>query len=223
MIFHSTDTATMATLSIVDSVDAVLKTMTAAELDKVIERASAHRGLRFRRFLDLPAELRNRIYSLAIQPQDVEIHARMGKAPSLFKVNKQIATKFEGLYYNEEVMRLVYYDNEREVLAEEQDTELLKLILSRRAKCDVDSRLDLRRGSLKNRLIPRKPSTDRVQLNVRKGETYRFKTARRSGVLTWHGFSKGTEANCSYPVNAVEAERSRQGWKACFEHEADST
>ena len=57
----------METLSKTEKVKEILKTMTVTELEEITEQTLALRGLRFYHFLDLPAELRNMIYLLAIK------------------------------------------------------------------------------------------------------------------------------------------------------------
>ena len=113
----------------------MLKALTAAELNELEEQLSDLRGRRFNRFMDLPAELRNRIYRLAIQPSDIRFHLMHGIGPGLLRVSHQIHAEVEGLYYSHECMKVEYYDRDTKTWIQEPNTKLFPLILARRHGC----------------------------------------------------------------------------------------
>jgi hypothetical protein len=129
--------ATMEQQSKMHSSKTIVETLTVPELDEVIDRASTLLSTRNFRFLDLPPELRNRIYRFAVQPEDIRKHVKEGSAPALLKVNRQIFSEFIGLYYSQESMAIEIYDAKTMSWIHEQDTGFFRIILARRSECHI--------------------------------------------------------------------------------------
>lgn len=116
----------MAALSKMELMRTILKTMTAEELDDLEGEISSIRGRKFDRFLDLPPELRNQIYRLAIQPAEVKHHMKHGIAPAMLKVNHQIHAEVHRLYYSNAFMKVEYYNVESKSWILEKEAKLLQ-------------------------------------------------------------------------------------------------
>jgi len=60
--------------------------------------------------LDLPAELRNRIYELLV-PYDIEAYADNLRRPSLLQVGAQTKREYPGIFFGSDLLKLdAYYD-----------------------------------------------------------------------------------------------------------------
>ena len=171
----------------------MLKQLSAAELDKVIERATALRLTRVFRFMDLPPELRSSIYRLAIPPEDIEKHVTKGKAPILLQVNRQIHAEFRGLYYSHEFMSVKYYEKKTKSWKMEPDAALLPLILSKRGFCSI--RPDLGNIDVMTR------DTEATALDL---ETTAIIGELREGVFTWKEAPQDVGTKCRYYTRSVE-------------------
>ena len=123
--------ATMANHSKIERVKSALETMSGTELKKVIQHNSVLRNDRSCRFLELPPELRNRIYRFIIQPIAVETHVMQGKAPALLKVNRQISLEFGSFYFSREFMTAELYNPSKEEWEDVKEPDVFRTMLRR--------------------------------------------------------------------------------------------
>ncbi|KAK3696505.1 hypothetical protein LTR37_017923 [Vermiconidia calcicola] len=119
----------MAAFSKVQAAQDLMKSMSPTELKQVIQYASELRNSQACRLLQLPPELRNRIYRLVIRPEDVEKHALKGNAPALLKVNRQISSEFIGLYYSPEFVTVQLYHVSSESWEHVSDAAVLQTVI----------------------------------------------------------------------------------------------
>ena len=200
----------MASAASLEKASALLSTMSPSDLDIIIERALIQRGLRFYALLDLPPELRNRVYYYAITETMIRRHVQKGECPALLKVTKQISTEFSGLYYSRESMRLEFYDGASSEWFEEKDTKICQSILADHPSFGMY-------GSLRydGRSNPREFIISMHRLDNEGSDSPQYRCSppgdnERRGVLVWGKASDGAEAECYYRTDAVEDTRLRR-------------
>lgn len=183
----------MERLSNAETVHECLKTLTATQLQAVMNQAMSLFPSRVCRFLDLPPELRNRIYRFAVRPEDVTKHVKEGKAPAFLKVNRQITAEFLGLYYSHEFMGIEHYDSGSKSWIAEKDSRLFQFVLAKRDFCEID-RVGWYRGSIRSFL------RDMAHIVV----DFKSPGSRRRGVFLVKGSAQQKESMCSYSISAIE-------------------
>lgn len=169
------------------NINGILNSMTISELEKVIEKAKALQRKHAFPFLDLPPELRNYVYSLVISPEDVKKHIETGKAPILLKVNRQISTEVQSLYYSGAYMGVEYYHSSTNTWRQERDGRLFQLILAKRFNCQLGRMVETAE-----------------ELKERIGDPRRNNTSQYRGIFSWVGASGWCYAHVQYAVNVVE-------------------
>lgn len=109
----------------------LLDSLTGLELKEVIRYATMLRKERCCMYLELPPELRLRIYSLVFGPEDVDCHARCGRAPALLKVCRQVLFEAMELYYSHELMKVETYDESTADFEAITDPVVFQAVLAR--------------------------------------------------------------------------------------------
>ncbi|KAK3699791.1 hypothetical protein LTR37_016300 [Vermiconidia calcicola] len=199
----------MATASKMQAAEDLMKSMTPTELKQVMQYASRLRNSQACRLLELPPELRNRIYRLAIRPEAVENHALKGKAPALLKVNRQVSSEFIGLYYSPEFMEAKLYHPTTEAWEDVKDNLVLQAMVAKWGANNVCHATYLNAMSL---------SGMNMAISIMKKQLVRTdKHDAQWGVFSWLGSEKyGQEVLCTFSSRSLswklnERERRKHG------------
>lgn len=132
-----TGRGTSRATSRVDRIKAAIEGLDDSELHEIQQHAITLRRSRGFRFLDLAPEVRNMIYRLCIQPEDIETHVTADWIPALarLQVNREITCDFSSLYYSSEFMDVHIHDHEEEMVVKVEDPLVFKCLLARWPWC----------------------------------------------------------------------------------------
>lgn len=164
----------------------MLATMSGIELKAIIQHASLLRNQRSSRFLEMPPELRNRIYQLAVTPEVIETHVMTGQAPALLKVNRQVSTEFASLYYSCEFMAAEFHNPLTGDWDVVKHSTVFRAMLRKRPGCKIRMELVPVEG-LKKRIISTNtayPSEPKTTMAFRTG-VFSWCSLRYDGEATW--------------------------------------
>lgn len=193
----------MADTPQVSLVKHVLETMTGSELKRVKEHVFLRRNKLSCRFLELPPELRNRIYRLCITPDVVEAHARRGQAPTLLKINHQISSEFEGLYYSMEFMNAELYNPSTRAWEAVKEANTFRAMLGRWYISRVDSMYKTLQEE--KRFI--------VLVNRSSGTAGEKQYFYKRGIFTWPGAPPNKALSSSCSSDSITMKMEERKWR----------